>query len=366
MQGDQGQDAVNYRNILITGGAGFVGSNLAVGLKTHYQGVTVTVVDNLKRRGSELNISRLREHGVTFLHADIRNPEDLALDGPVEVIIECSAEPSVLAGYGTNPLYMIQTNLAGTVNCLEVARRKRADFLFLSTSRVYPYDKLNRIRYHEAETRFVWDAGQSVRGWSPAGIEADFPLDGAKTLYGATKLASELLIAEYMDLCGIQCTINRCGVIAGPWQFGKVDQGVFTFWMIGHVFKRPLTYIGYEGSGKQVRDLLHIDDLVALINLQLSDMGKGSGKTYDVGGGIDGSLSLLECSHLCGEITGNHVPIGIELSPRKGDVVIYIANNRRVQEDYGWFPKKSPKEVLQDIHRWVTGHELMLHSLSNW
>ena len=330
-----------------------MGSNLAIGLKSQYPGIDVTALDNLKRRGSELNLARLKEHGIQFLHGDIRNPEDLKLEEKLDVIIECSAEPSVLAGYTTNPLYMIQTNLVGTVNCLELARVKSADLIFLSTSRVYPYEKINSIPYHEAETRFVWDAQHSVSGWSAEGIDVDFSLEGPKTLYGATKLASELLITEYMHLFNLRGIINRCGVIAGPWQFGKVDQGVFTFWMMAHVFERPLTYIGYGGSGKQVRDLLHIDDLYHLIDLQLNYMDTGAGKIYNVGGGFNVSLSLLECTQICKEITGNEVAITTEMAERDGDVVIYISDNRRVNEEYGWKPSKDSKAILQDICDWT-------------
>ena len=347
---------MNYKNILITGGAGFVGSNLAIGLKSQYPDIKVTALDSLKRRGSELNLDRLKEHGVHFLHADIRNPEDLAFADEVEVIIECSAEPSVLAGYGSNPLYMLQTNLVGTINCLELARVKGADFIFLSTSRVYPYEEINKIKYREAETRFLWELNQALPGWSPAGIDVGFPLDGPRTLYGATKLASELLIMEYENLYNIQAIINRCGVIAGPWQFGKVDQGVFSFWVMAHVFRRPLTYIGYGGSGKQVRDLLHIEDLCHLIDLQLNDMGKGSGKIYNIGGGKDVSLSLLECTQICKEITGNEIAIENETKEREGDVAIYITDNRRVHEDYGWQPRKDAKTILQDIYNWTRAY----------
>jgi len=354
---------VNYKHILITGGAGFVGSNLAIGLKTQYPGIEVTALDSLKRRGSELNLARLKEYGIQFLHGDIRNAEDLKLDEKLDVIIECSAEPSVLAGYTTNPLYMIQTNLVGTINCLELARLKSADLIFLSTSRVYPYEKINSIPYHETETRFVWDAEHTFPGWSSEGIDVVFPLDGPKTLYGATKLASELLITEYMHLFDLRCIINRCGVIAGPWQFGKVDQGVFTFWMMAHVFERPLTYIGYGGSGKQVRDLLHIDDLFHLIDLQLNDMSRGTGKIYNVGGGYDVSLSLLECTQICKEITGNEVAITTEMVERSGDVVIYIGDNRRVNEEYGWRPSKDAEAILQNIYAWTREYSDRLRQL---
>ena len=101
-----------------------------------------------------------------------------------------------------------------------------------------------------------------------SGVAEDFPLAGARTLYGSTKLAAELLIEEYRAAYGLRAVVNRCGVVAGPWQMGKVDQGVFTYWMLAHHFRRPLSYIGFGGSGKQVRDLLHVEDLIELLDEQ--------------------------------------------------------------------------------------------------
>ena len=110
-------------------------------------------------------------------------------------------------------------------------------------------------------------------------------MGGARTLYGATKLAAELLIEEYAAAFDLRAAIDRCGVIAGPWQMGKVDQGVFAWWLLSHLFRRPLSYIGYGGTGKQVRDLLHIDDLVDLVDDQLAEPERWSGVTANVGGG---------------------------------------------------------------------------------
>ncbi len=112
-------------------------------------------------------------------------------------------------------------------------------------------------------------------------------MTGPRTLYGATKLSAELLIEEYADAFGLRAVTNRCGVIAGPWQMGKVDQGVFSWWLLAHLFGRPLSYIGYGGSGKQVRDLLHVDDLVDLVDEQLGEPERWSGVTANVGGGRD-------------------------------------------------------------------------------
>lgn len=348
---------MKYKTILITGGAGFIGSNLAVSFKKKYPEAKIIALDNLKRRGSEMNINRLRDYGINFIHGDIRNPEDLNLGKRIDLLIECSAEPSVLAGFGENPLYIINTNLYGTINCLELARKNNADVIFLSTSRVYPYTAINNIRTAELATRFDWRDNQKIKGWSKQGIDTDFILQGPKTLYGATKLSSELILQEYITNYGLKGVINRCGVIAGPWQFGRVDQGVFTFWMFAHYFKKKINYIGFTGKGKQVRDLLHISDLFRLINLEALNLDKINGNVYNVGGARKASLSLLETTKLCQNITGNKIKISRTAATRPGDIIIYLSDNRRVAQDLNWLPLKSPREILEDTYDWIRSCE---------
>ena len=344
--------------ILITGGTGFVGSNLAVGLKRSLPDTKVICLDNLKRRGSELNLPRLKELGIEFLHGDIRNREDLELPGTkVKTIIECSAEPSVLAGYDASPYYVLNSNLVGTINCLEAARRLGADVVFLSTSRVYPIATLNAVSVEESDTRFELSAKQPLPGVSARGIAEDFPLEGPRSLYGATKLSSELIAQEYSNMYGIRTVINRCGVIAGPWQMGKVDQGVFALWMLSHYFKKDLSYIGFGGTGKQVRDLLHIDDLLRLVEVQLSSMDAFNGNTYNVGGGAEVSLSLVETTRLCEEISGNRIKITKADEDRPGDIRLYITDNTKVTEDTGWAPKAPPEKIMKDIFDWIRENE---------
>ena len=262
-----------------------------------------------------------------------------------------------MAGYGENPGYVITTNLYGTVNCLELARKHKADLIFLSTSRVYPFSLLNQLKVEEDTKRFSWMADQSFPGWSSQGVDVAFPLVGPKTLYGATKLASEHIVIEYVNMYGIRGIINRCGVISGPWQFGKVDQGVFALWLLSHYLKKTLSYIGYGGSGKQVRDVVHISDLCVLVDLQLNNLNVGNGKIYNVGGGNSGSLSLLETTDLCQQITGNKITIERKEEARPGDVIIYITDNQSINRDYAWSPVKSPKEILIDTYEWIRNHE---------
>ncbi|HEY2334380.1 MAG TPA: NAD-dependent epimerase/dehydratase family protein [Solirubrobacterales bacterium] len=340
----------------MTGGAGFVGGNLVVALARRRPDWEIVALDNLMRRGAELNLPRLRESGVEFVHGDVREPSDLAAAGPFDAMVECSAEPSVLAGFA-DASYSVQTNLLGAFNCLERARAEEAFVVFLSTSRVYPVAPQLNLKLEETETRFELSASQPVAGASPAGIAEDFPLTGARTLYGATKLSAELLIEEYADAFGLCAVTNRCGVIAGPWQMGKVDQGVFSWWLLSHRFGKPLTYIGYGGSGKQVRDLLHIDDLIDLVDEQLGDPERWSGLTVNAGGGRECSLSLLETTELCRELTGNEVPVGTEAKTRPGDVPVYLSDCSRLHSLTSWRPRRGPRDVLADLLDWSAAHE---------
>lgn len=349
------------KNILITGGAGFIGGSLAIALA--HDGHEVTALDNLQRRGSELNLPRLEAVGVAFVRGDVREPSDLDALAPHDVLIECSAEPSVLAGY-SDDRPMFEANLIGAYNCIQLARRDAAQLIFLSTSRVYPIAALTSATLDEGATRFELAPAsrQQLPGISEHGIAEDCPLVGARTLYGTTKLAAELLIEEYRDAHGLVATVNRCGVVAGPWQMGKVDQGVFTHWMLAHHFGRPLSYIGFGGAGKQVRDLLDIDDLVELVKLQVAEAQRWDGQTFNVGGGADGSLSLIETTELCRELTGSALEIGSDPETRPGDVPLYISDCRALHAFSDWRPLRTPRETLADIHQWISGHAAALEA----
>jgi len=345
------------RRILVTGGAGFIGANLAVELAARHPGDEVVALDNLYRRGSELNLPRLRGAGVTFVHGDVRELGDVLAVGAIDALVECSAEPSVMAGIGGSPQILVQTNLVGAYHCLELARRTGAQLVFLSTSRVYPVKGLEAINLDERDTRYEIAAEQELAGVGPAGIAEGFPLEGARTLYGTTKLAAELLIGEYAASYGLRAVIDRCGVVAGPWQMGKVDQGVFTYWMLAHVLDRPLRYIGFGGSGKQVRDLLHVADLVELVDEQLADPGAWAGRTVNVGGGRAVSLSLLETTALCAQITGREITVEHSSEERPGDVPVYLSDCARLQGMTTWRPRRSAREVLADTFAWICDNE---------
>ena len=343
--------------VLITGGAGFVGANLGTSLAARHPDWELVAYDNLYRRGSELNLPRLEAAGIRFVKGDVRDLDELLGIDRIDALIECSAEPSVLAGADGETAYTVQTNLNGAYNCLELARRDGAQLVFLSTSRVYPIGPQTELRYDQAPTRFELSDDQAIPGASQAGISEDFPLEGARSLYGATKLAAELLIEEYAAGFGLRTVVDRCGVITGPWQMGKVDQGVFAFWVFHHHFGLPLSYIGFGAEGKQVRDLLHVDDLLELVDEQLSDPDGWAGFVGNVGGGHEHSLSLLETTEICRELTGNEVPIERVTETRQGDVPIFLADCTRLFDRTRWRPQRDPRRTLADIHGWTVANE---------
>lgn len=346
--------------ILITGGAGFVGSGIAFNLKQDFPNYEIYCLDNLKRKGSELNVSRLGAAGITFVHGDIRNKEDFDGIPMVDAVIEASAEPSVLAGMDGTPDYLINTNLMGTVNCLNFAKKSKAKFIFLSTSRVYPIKAIELLNYNATETRFELTDNQPFPGVSSKGIAEDFPLTGARSLYGTTKLASELIIQEYQEFYGLETVVNRCGVITGPWQMGKVDQGVMVLWVAKHFYEQQLAYIGYGGTGKQTRDMLHVLDLYDLVNFQLHNFAKINGQIFNAGGGVGISASLLELTAICQKITGKTIPIKAVTETRTADIPIYVTDNTKVTTLTGWQPKRNMETIVSDITHWIAKNEATL------
>jgi CDP-paratose 2-epimerase len=152
---------------------------------------------------------------------------------------------------------------------------------------------------------------------------------------------------------GLRGVINRCGILTGPWQMGKIDQGVVVLWAARHVFGGALSYIGYGGKGKQVRDMLHIDDLLELVLYQLDHLKELSGEVFNVGGGLDNALSLRELTDLCRKHTGNGIEIREAPETRPADTPIYITDNAKVSAATGWKPGKNPDAIVHEICRWI-------------
>ena len=260
--------------ILLTGICGFAGSVIARGLLEHVSGLQIIGLDNLCRRGSETNLEPLRALGIDIRLGDIRNEDDIASLPRADWVVDCAANPSVLAGVDgkTSAKELLDHNLGGTIHLLEYCRRHGAGFLLLSTSRVYSIKPLADLPVEVRDDAFhpVFALNSQPSSITPAGLTESFPTDPPVSLYGTSKKCSELLALEYGSTFEFPVRINRCGVLAGAGQFGKADQGIFSYWIHSWAARRPLKYIGFGAKGHQVRDCLHPRDLIPLLLKQMT------------------------------------------------------------------------------------------------
>lgn len=353
-------------HILVTGGCGFVGSHVAIHLRE--TGHKVSVMDNLVRRGSERNIAVLDRLGISFFHGDVRNPEDLAnLPSGIELICDTSAQPSVVTGYA-NPLFDITNNGLGAIHILEYARSRCLPLIFWSSNRVYGADRLNALPRRETASRFEYDpnawnripAGQRPAGFDPVhGVSEEFSIDGGqRSIYGLSKLIADAACQEYANAYNLPTVVNRFGVISGVGQFGHADQGWVVWWAIAHWFKLPLTYLGWQG--KQVRDVLFIEDMLSVLDLQLSSISSFRGDVFNLGGGASNAISLCEATRCMQEISGRSTSVTYSDKARKGDVVLYWTDNRKASQRLGWQPKVDLHTGFTKIFDWISKNEAEL------
>jgi len=336
--------------ILITGVCGFVGKALASELRAQAQDLELYGIDNLSRPGSELNRLALQRLGVRFLHGDIRLASDLEQLPKVDWVIEAAANPSVLAGVSgqTSSRQLLEHNLGGTMQILEYCKRQQAGLVMLSTSRVYSLNELCALPVVVRRGGLMLELSQiSGKAVTQEGISEDFSTAPPVSLYGAAKLASELLILEYAAAFGFPVHINRCGVLAGAGQFGKPDQGIFSYWIHSWRRKRPLKYIGFGGTGHQVRDCLHPGDLTSLILKQIRRPEDG-GKVLNVSGGLINSMSLLQLSEWCAARFGPH-EVAAEPTLRRYDVPWLVLDSALAKAAWAWEPTRKLESILQEI-----------------
>ncbi len=336
--------------ILITGICGFVGNALASELKHQVENLEIIGLDNLSRPGSEQNRHGLKSAGICFRHGDIRNPSDLEDLPKVDWVIDAAANPSVLAGVSgmTSSRQLMEHNLVGTLHLLEYCKRHGAGFVMLGTSRVYSAARLAALPMEVKKNAFAPRFAETREpGLSPAGVTEDFSTQPPLSLYGSAKLASELLILEYGLAFNLPVFVNRCGVLAGAGQFGKPDQGIFTFWIHSYLRKRPLKYIGFGGTGHQVRDCLHPRDLASLIALQMRQPEK-SGRVLNVAGGPDNSLSLAQLSDWCASRFGRREIKG-DPALRRYDVPWLVLDPARAAAEWDWHPATKLESILDEI-----------------
>lgn len=346
--------------VLITGVCGFVGCAIATYLKkTVAQKVDVYGVDNLSRRGSETNLERLKNLGISFSHGDLRLKSDVDAWPNADWVIDCAANPSVLSGLpgsgGCSTRQIVEHNLGGSLNVLEYCRSKRAGLILLSSSRVYSIGQLSRIRLKESGTRYeaVWPQPKSIEGFTGRGVSESFSTTAPISLYGATKRASEIMALEYAEAFGFPVWIDRCGVIAGPGQFGKIDQGIFSYWVYQFAQKRSLSYIGYGGRGKQVRDCVKAEDVARLVWKQLKAPSKKAPSVINVGGGLAGSLSLLETTRICEAFFGTKMKIPGISRARPYDIPYYVTDCSLAEKYWGWRPEYTAEQIITELCQWA-------------
>jgi CDP-paratose 2-epimerase len=336
--------------ILITGICGFVGSTLARGLREGWPDWEIVGLDNFVRAGSETNRRALRDAGFKLFHGDVRNPSDLEVVPRCDWIIEAAANPSVLAGVDgkTSSRQLIEHNLVGTINMLELAKQWRCGFTILSTSRVYSIRTLAAIPVETRGERFVPRAEARIRGFGAQGVAEEFSTEPPLSLYGSSKRASEVLACEYAESFGLPVSVLRCGVLAGAGQFGKIDQGIFSYWIHAWRGKRPLKYIGFNGSGLQVRDCLHARDLLPLVAQQIKSPRPEAPRVLNVSGGLDHCTSLRQLSAWCAERFGPH-PVATEAKDRPFDVPWLVLDSTRAAEVWGWKPQTPLEAIWKEI-----------------
>ncbi len=337
--------------ILITGVCGFVGSSLAQGLIEQRAGISVLGIDNLMRPGAELNRARLRQFGVTLVHGDIRAASDMESLPAVDWVIDAAANPSVLAGIqtGFSSRQLIEHNLLSVVNVLEYCKSHKAGLLLMSSSRVYSIAALAALPLRAGSDAFCLDTtAQLPRGLSAEGIGMDFSTSAPISLYGSTKLAAEALALEYGEAFGFPVWINRCGVLAGAGQFGTPDQGVFSYWIHAHARRRPMRYIGFDGSGKQTRDVFHPRDLSVLAQAQMDCGRPGGQRVYCAGGGRLNSVSLAQLTAWCDARFGQHVP-SPDVRPRPYDIPWVVMDSSDARRDFGWGIQYPLASILDEI-----------------
>ena len=345
--------------ILISGVCGFVGSQLALGLRQ--AGHQVCGFDNFSRPGSQLNRSVIEAAGVEFWVGDVRREQDLEQARGIDWVIDAAANPSVLAGVDgkTSSRELLEHNLWGTVNLLEVCKRETAGMVLLSTSRVYSIAALCALPVIEEEGAFVLQESRGSAGLG--GVTEDFSTAAPISLYGASKLASEQLALEYGAAFGFPVWVNRCGVMAGAGQFGKPDQGIFSYWIHSWAAQAPLKYIGFEGTGHQVRDCLHPEDLLVLIHQQMAASaaaGKecgGGQRIFNVSGGQESAMSLRQLSQWCAQEFGDR-DVAIDLAPRPFDLPWVVLDSSRTRETWDWRPQRTTRDICAEIAQHAREH----------
>ncbi|MCX6354799.1 MAG: SDR family NAD(P)-dependent oxidoreductase [Candidatus Aureabacteria bacterium] len=330
---------------LVTGGAGFIGSNLVAGLVK--RGARVIVYDNLSRRGTEKNLEWLRGvcgERMEFVRGDVCDPESLrAAVAPCQVICHLAAQVAVTTSVA-DPETDFRINAMGAFNVLEAARRGGRSPILILTSTNKVYGGMEDLAVREGKTRYRF-AKKS------AGVSEKRPLD-FHSPYGCSKGAADQYVRDYSRIYGLPTVVFRMSCIYGPRQFGNEDQGWVAHFLISGLMGRPLTIYG---NGKQVRDILYVDDLIRAFHAAIDKIDTARGRVYNLGGGPSNTLSLLELIRVM------RTEYGFKGEPsfadwRPGDQPLYVSDIRKAGKELGWKPMVTPGEGIGRLHRWIKEH----------
>ena len=337
--------------ILITGGAGFIGVNCAAYFSR--RGDQVILFDNLSRRGAEQNASWLAEEcSCRLVRGDIRNVDELAQlfrqEGPFDLILHLAAQVAVTTSVA-NPREDFEINAWGTFNLLEAVRlfNPRAVFIYASTNKVY--GGMEDLRIGEVAGRYAYLD-------QPGGIEEMRPLD-FHSPYGCSKGAADQYCRDYHRIYGLRTVVIRQSCIYGYHQFGIEDQGWVAWFCIAALLDRPITIYG---DGKQVRDVLFVDDLVSLYDKAYQNIELTSGRIYNVGGGPEHTLSLHELLGQLEILKGGKIPVRYD-DWRPGDQRVYVSNIQRAKAELGWTPQIPAMKGVARLYDWVGKNRDLFH-----
>jgi CDP-paratose 2-epimerase len=345
--------------ILITGGAGFIGSHVAEFYTR--KGSNIIVFDNLLRvqllgkgqKNANYNWNHLKRYGnIKLIKGDVTNFEQVKeACKDVNAIIHTAAQTAVTTSLA-DPKTDFTINTLGTFNILEVARKYCNDpaIILCSTNKVYG-SNVNEVNVLEKETRYVF------KGRFKNGIPETFPIDLCEhTPYGCSKLAGDLYTQDYAKIYGLKTAVFRMSCIYGPRQFGVEDQGWVAWFTIATITEKPITIYG---DGKQVRDVLFINDLIDAFDAFLQRKNQLSGKVFNIGGGPENALSLLELLDLLEQLTGKRSKVNFS-NWRPSDQKVYISNITKAKEKLGWAPKINPQEGVKRLVNWVLENKQLL------
>ena len=307
-------------------------------------------LDNLSRKGSIYNFKLLSDLKIKNFKFDIFNFKKVNSLPKFDLIIDCCAEAAVEVSRKDIDR-VVNTNLIGTLNILKKAKKDNSKIIFLSSSRVNSIKTISKMfQNHDFKNQLKIKKT----------INENFDTNSPKSIYGLTKHVSEMFIEEFAFAFNLKYIINRLGVVSGPLQFGKQDQGFVSLWIWRHITKKKLKYIGFGGFGNQVRDILHINDLCEIIEIQIKSLNTIFNKTFTIGGSLKNSISLKKLTLICQKITNNKIKFSRVKKTSIYDLPYFVSSNKFVSRVYKWKPKRNIYDIINDTHNWLESQKKII------